>query len=146
MAPQNQNPAQPPDDTPLKTDIVSNIPLHQAALVPGPVPIKDADNIDGIMKDVTHQLKKEDVRPPKHHWFSHDSNTPKHVSAAPAPHHPVAPAPPSPTAGPVPRQPAPAATKPGPLAPKRSAPVMVVIYTVIITGFLIAAALSAYKK
>jgi hypothetical protein len=119
--------------------------LHQAAPAPGPVPIKDADNIDGIMKDVTHQLKKEEVKPQKHHWFSHDSNTPKHVSAAPAPH-PVVPAPPSPTAGPVPRQPAPAATKPGPLAPKRSAPVMVVIYTVIITGFLIAAALSAYKK
>jgi hypothetical protein len=146
MAPQNQNPAQPPDDTPLKTDIVSNIPLHQAAPVAGPVPIKEADNIDGIMKDVTHQLKKEEVKPEKHHWFSHDSKAPKPASAAA--HHAAAPAPPppAPTAGPVPRQAAPPAAKPGPAVPKRSAPVMVVIYTIIITGFLIAAAISAYKK
>jgi hypothetical protein len=94
MSPQNQKPEQPSDNTQLKTDIVSNIPLHQAA---GPAPIHEAEDIDGIMKDVTHQLKKEDVKPAKHHLFGHKADAP---AAHPAGQHssPAAPQSPSPAA------------------------------------------------
>lgn len=125
-----------PEDT-LKTDIVENIPLHQAA----PTPISEAENIDGIMKDVSKEVKKVDEPPKKHHLFAHKEK-PKEAEQKPVPA--PAPAPPAPTAGPMPRQPVP------PAAPKpkssKSVPVMVIIFTIIITAFLVVAAISAYKK
>jgi len=140
MKPQKQNDptfsAQP--DT-LKTDIVENIPMHQAA---APAPVSEAENIDGIMKDVSREVKKVDEAPKKHHLFGHKEQT------KPASHHlapmPPAPPPPAPTAAPMPRQAAPAA----PPKPKNRGvfPVMVVVFTIIITAFLIVAAVSAYKK
>jgi hypothetical protein len=141
MSPQKQNDpkfsAQP--DAAFKTDIVDNIPLHQATTSE---PVSEAENIDGIMKDVSKEVKKVDEAPPKHHLFGHKEK-PKpagHHSAPVAP----APAPPAPAAsGPMPRQPAPPAPKPKAKSPK---PVMVIIFTVIITAFLIIAAISAYKK
>jgi len=141
MSPKNQNDpkfsAQP--DTALKTDIVDNIPLHQATAA---TPVSEAENIDGIMKDVSKEVKKVDEAPPKHHLFGHKEKS------KPAEHHSVsatpAPVPPTPaTSGPMPRQPAPANPKP---KAKSSTPVMVIIFTVIITAFLIVAAISAYKK
>jgi hypothetical protein len=113
--------------------------MHQATQ---PAPVSEAENIDGIMKDVSKEVKKVDEAPPKHHLFGHKEKS------EPAEHHsaPVtpAPAPPNPVAtGPMPRQPAPPAPKP---KAKNSRPIMVVVFTVIVTAFLIVAAISAYKK
>jgi len=144
MSPQKQNEpkfsAQP--DAVFKTDVVENIPLHQAAPLAA-APISEAEDIDGIMKDVAKEVKKVDEAPKKHHMFGHKEH-PK-----PAGHHtaPVtaAPPPPAATAGPMPRQPAPA-PKPRPAEARSSVPVMVIIFTLIITAFLIVAAISTYKK
>jgi hypothetical protein len=129
-----------PQDT-LKTDIVENIPLHHAA---SPPPVGEAENIDGIMKDVSKEVKKVDDPPKKHHLFAHKEKS-KEAGHKPVPAPAAqAPSPTAPASGPMPRQPAP------PAAPKpksnRSVPVMVIIFTVIITAFLVAAAVSAYKK
>jgi hypothetical protein len=73
----------PADDTPLRTDIVHNIPMHQAAGAPA----HDKDDLDGIMQDVNHQLKKEDIKPDKHHWFGQKKHrTPANFSARRQPH------------------------------------------------------------
>jgi hypothetical protein len=142
MSPKNQHDppfSAQPEDT-LKTDIVDNIPLHQAAT---PTPVSEAENIDGIMKDVSKEVKKVDEAPKKHHLFPHKEK-PKQAS-----HKPISiptgttPPPPAAATGPMPRQPAPAAPKP---KAKSSTPVMVIIFTLIITAFLIVAAISAYKK
>jgi hypothetical protein len=88
MQPQNQNAPQPappqPQDTAFKPDIVSNIPVRQA----GPAtPVNEAEDIDGLMRDVNHQLKKEDVKPAKHHWFSQDAKPAQPSAHPPAAHH-----------------------------------------------------------
>jgi hypothetical protein len=146
MSPQKQNEpkfsAQP--DAALQTDIVENIAVHQAA-APAAAPISEAEDIDGIMKDVSKEVKKVDARPEKHHWFGvkeqarPDQHRPVALPAA------VAPPPPAATTGPMPRQPAPA-PKAHQAKAKSSVPVMVIIFTLIITAFLVVAAISAYKK
>lgn len=140
MSPQNQNPAQPaPNDSPFKTDLVDNIPLHQAA----PSQAREAEDIDGIMKAVAKEVKKVDEAPQKRHLFSHkEPAKPNARHTAPVA---AAPPPPAPTSGPVPRQPAPA-PKAHPAKAKSSVPVMTIFFVVIITAFLIVAAISAYKK
>jgi hypothetical protein len=142
-------------DTPLKTDIVDNIGVHQSA--PPPTPVSEHENLDGLMQEVNHQLKREDVKPAKHHWFGHQTKDPN-FSAQPAARMSTAPAAAThqPTPQPAQRQPHPAAhptakpTKPAAPAkvakPKSSKPVMTVVFTVIITAFLIMMAISAYKK
>jgi len=145
MSPPKQNEpnfsAQP--ETPLKTDIVESIPLHQASPAAGAAPISEAENIDGIMKDVSKEVKKVDETPKKHHIFGRKEHSQlAHHQATPA----VAPPPPpASTTGPMPRQPAPLAPAAKP-EPKRSMPLMVIVFTLIITAFLIVAAISAYKK
>ncbi len=127
-AAQPPQPQPQPDDAPLKTDIVNNIPMHQAA----PTPIKEGEDIDNIIQDVSHQLKKDDVKPPKRHMFS---KKPKPEVKPP----PVQPPHPVPAAGPIP--------PPRPLQPKAKHPVPVglIVVTIIITGILIAAAVAASK-
>jgi len=143
----SQNPSQPPkpDDTPLKKDIVDNIPLHQAEPQANPAPIKETENIDGIMKDVAHQLKEEDQKPQKHHWFGHKTEQSK-LQPAPVKSQASAPAPVVPATGPVPRQAAPAPRPTHALEPKNKAPVLAIVFTLIVTAFLVVAAISAYKK
>lgn len=143
MSPQNQNQPkeQPaPNATPLKADIVSNIPLHQAS---APTPVSEAENIDGIMKDVSKEVKKVDEVPKKHHLFTHKEKS-KETSQKPVPTA-AAPPPPVQTTGPMPRQPAPKA--PAHQAEQKSSkPVMVILFTLIITAFLIVAAIAAFKQ
>jgi hypothetical protein len=146
MSPQKQNEpkfsAQP--DSALQTDIVENIAVHQAA-APAAAPISEAEDIDVIMKDVSKEVKKVDVQPEKHHWFGtkEHAHPDRHMPVA----LPTAAAPPLPaaTTGPMPRQPAPA-PKPHQAKAKSSVPVMVIIFTLIVTAFLIVAAISTYKK
>ena len=145
------------DSSSLKPDIVSNIPLHQAAPVPGE---HHPDlELDKIMRDVGHQLHKESHKPAKkHHWFgSHESKREVKFAAQPlSKEHIPAPAThvdsvaSKPVPAPVPNhtathQASPARPAAKPKA-KSSAPVMVIILTIIFTGVLIAAAVSAYKK
>lgn len=127
-----------PQDT-LKTDIVENIPLHQAA---APPTASEAENIDDIMKDVSKEVKKVDDKPQKHHLFGHKEQ-PRPLNHQSPAVLAVAPAAPAPASPPMPRQPAPPPAKP---TPKSSIPVMTIIFTVIITAFLIVAAIAAYKK
>ncbi len=130
--------AQP--DAAFKTDIVDNIPMHHASAAPAP--ISEAEDIDGIMKDVTKEVKKVDEAPKKHHMFGHKDHTKPDEHHAPVA---AAPPPPAPASGPVPRQPAPA-PRPHQTKAKSSVPVMTIIFTIIITAFLVVAAISAYKK
>ena len=144
MSPQKQNEpkfsAQP--DAAFKTDVVENIPMHQAA-APAAAPISEAEDIDGIMKDVVKEVKKVDEATKKHRMFGrkeHAGSNSHHAAPVVA-----APPPPAATTGPMPRQPAPA-SKPHQAKAKSSAPVMTIIFVVIVTAFLIVAAISAYKK
>jgi hypothetical protein len=149
MNPHNRladHPESSPDGAPFKTDIVNNIPMHHAA----PEAAKDDDDLDKIMQDVGHQLNTENHKPAKRrHLFggSHPKSEAKLV-AQPVPrgqfsepvhsaphqmHQPAAsPAHPTPKVKPVPKA-------------KSSAPVMVIVLTLVVTGILIAAAVSAYK-
>jgi hypothetical protein len=137
MNPQpNQNPASSDGDS-LRTDIVSNIPIHEAAAA---APVKEDDDLDRIMQDVGHQLKTEDIKPPKHHLFSkkQPANS-AHLSAQPVIHEHQAP-----TAQTPHNQPA---QKPPPKSKSTSsAPVFIIVVTIAVTTVLIAAAMAAYKK
>jgi hypothetical protein len=147
METKKQPDSNPAPATAFKTDIVSNIPLHQAAAAPKPV--NEADDIDAAMKDVGHQLKQEDKKPEKRHWFGRKSSDPnfsaKPVVRESATPPPAAAAHPNQTAGPMPRQPAPKAPA-HQAEPKSRVPVMAILFTLIITAFLIVAALAAFKK
>jgi hypothetical protein len=147
MNAENEHPIkQPPPETNLKTDMVDNIPVHSEA-GSRPTPIKDGDDMDEIMEQVGSELKKDDHRPPKHHWCSKKKRKEVNFQAAPVQrHHDLAapvpqPQPPSPAPHPI--QPA-AKPRPAP-RDKSSAPVLVITLTIIVTGILIAAAISAYK-
>lgn len=119
-----------PDSAPFKADIVNNIPIHQAAAAP--TPIKEGEDIDHIIQDVSHQLKKDDEKPPKRHFFS---KPPKPVvQTQPAP---------QPAQGPAAT--VPLAAQPPKSKAQHSAPIAIIITTVIVTGILIAAAVSASK-
>ena len=131
----------PVGDDPFKPDIVNNIPMHKAA--PAPAQASEDDELDKIMQDVGTELKKDDHQPAKHHFFS---KTPKPTVNAPvhppAAHHSAPQAPAHPPTAQQPKAPA----KPAPkIKAKSSAPVFVIVVTVLVTGVLIAAAVSAYK-
>ncbi|MBX4197233.1 hypothetical protein KW801_01605 [Candidatus Saccharibacteria bacterium] len=132
----------------FKPDIVSNIPLHQAT---PSAPVGEDHEFDKIMQDVGHQLNQEKHKPTKkHHFFGRrePKSEPKLV-AQPVPReqfnmsaHSVVPKLPK-TSQPPDHRPAP---KPQAVPKsKSSAPVMVILLTIIVTGILIVAAISAYK-
>ena len=100
-----------------------------------PEPIKDGDDMDQLMHEVGKELKKDDHKPTKHHFFSRKKPAGQHkpVPAQP-PAHPAAASHPPPAAQ---AQPKPKTNS--------SAPVLVITLTVIVTGILIAAAVAASK-
>jgi hypothetical protein len=123
------NPAQPLGAT---TDIaapslVANIPVKQPG---GPIaasPDEEAE-LDKIMRDVGHELKRDDQKPAKKRFLSFGHRVkiqpPAAQSQAPA----------------QPLQPVPKPAKPS------SVPVLTITLTIIVTGVLITAAFLAYKK
>lgn len=146
--------------------IVDNIPVRS----PGAEPAHSNEDteLDKIMHDVGKELKKDDKKPKKHGFLHFGRKTkkdapftaqvikqapatpntqpaPMSVAAAPVPvSQPVAPAPqaalhPSVKSKPV----AAAAVKP---KKQTSVPVFVIFVTVLATGFLIAAAIAAYRQ
>lgn len=151
--------------------LVENIPVH----TPGqPQPSRDEDaELDKIMQDVGREMRKDAGPQKKHHFWELNrhhkkeanfstqmpvKNAPPAAAAKPQP----APVSRPPTAAPKPpaanhqAQPAhnkvkPAAQKPSkpPKAPKlpkqNSAPIMVIVLTVLVTAALIAVAYHAYK-
>jgi hypothetical protein len=136
---------QPPPETGLKTNMVNNIPVHSEA-GGQPTPIKDGDDMDEIMKQVGSELKKDDHKPPKKHWFSKKKRKEVNFQAAPVQRHDLS----APVPQPQPRPPAlrpiqPAAKPRAAPRDKSSAPITVITVTVIVTGILIAAAVSASK-
>jgi hypothetical protein len=134
------------------TNLVTNIPIHnpqQAASVN-----EDAE-LDKIMQDVGHELKKEEHQKKPGHFslFSRKKKTVvtvKPTLSAAVPSQAVAT--PQPVAAPaaaVPAQPTPASAAQAKTVPKAkhtsTAPVMTVIVTVVVTGLLMAAAVYSYK-
>jgi len=115
----------------LRPDIVSNIPIKAPSSPLNPIP--EDDELDKIMQDVGKDLKKVSQNAHKKHFFEFK-------------HHP-APAKPA-AKPPVQAQPAKA---PQPKAAQQklqrqcTIPVFTITVTIIVTGFLIAAAYSAYK-
>ena len=145
----DEHSAKQPSDGGLETEVVENIPVHTESSVQ-PTPIKDGENMDELMEQVGSELKKDDHKSPKRHWFSKKKRKDANFQASPVQrHHNMAPPAPRPQphpAAPRPVQARPSA-KPQPKTPsKNSAPVMVITITIIVTGILIAAAISAYKK
>ena len=128
----SQRPTAPNDVAPpFKPDIVRNIPLHHAA----PAPVKDEDDLDRIIHDISHDLKKVGHPAKKKHWFTKKSPVSKTAPhPAPAAQHQS-----HPTQLPPKVQPAPASKK-------SPTPVLIVVATIIVTGLLIAAAFASYKK
>jgi hypothetical protein len=134
------------------TNLVTNIPLHNPQKA---APVNEDAELDKIMQDVGHELKKEDHQKKTGHFsiFSRKKKavaTVKPTLSAAVPSQAVAT--PQYVAAPaaaVPAQPAPASAaqaKPVPKAKHTStAPVMTVIVTVVVTGLLMAAAVYSYK-
>jgi len=132
----------------MTTNLVTNIPVHDPRSSANPAS-EDAE-LDKIMRDVGHELKKDDqkVKKARHSIFSRKAKPTPPVAIQPsvaAP--PAAPA----RAAPVhAAQPA-ASTHPvKPLAAVKSksgpaAPVMVIMVTILVTGLLMAAAVYTYK-
>ncbi len=170
MQPVNQQPtpqptpSNPPADN-FSADLVSNIPVHQAGGVPAQTVGEDAES-DKIMRDVGHELKKDDLKKPKKHHlpWNHQSKKDPNFSARPiAMNQPQMPAPahnqaPAPVQTPAPATPQAqnnnrikpqAQLQPKAAAPKpeksRSMPVLAISMTIFVTGILIAAAIYAYK-
>ena len=155
MNPPNPSPPPAPAPTPpptsLTPDIVSNIPVKTPA-GSGAASFNDEAELDKIMQDVGHELKKEDKKPRQKGRFGFKSKAKTEPNLAQPPtlnrfQTASAPAPvpktePQPTAK---ASAAPAATKPKP-AKTNSAPVLVITFAVIITAALIAAAVYTYKK
>jgi hypothetical protein len=155
-APAAPAPAAPASNPASAPNIVANIPVHtqQAAPAPAPHPVNEDDELDRIMHDVGQELKKSDTKPQKHGLLDF-IHKPKPLVKTPTPRaKQQAAAAPIPAPMPVQNLPAagPAAavtqgqaqaTKP---KTKRSVPVFVIFITLCITGFLIVAAIAAYKQ
>lgn len=120
-----------PDDTPLQTQVVNNIPIHEAAGPTAPAPVQPTDE-NKIMRAVGDQLAKEDQPKPKNHFFSKPAQQPKSAPAQPTQVPEQVPAqktPPNPAAKPTKK-------------PKSSVPVLAIAIAVVVTAGLIALAVS----
>lgn len=143
------------------TNMVANIPVHVQKPQAAPAtPANEDDELDQIMHDVGQELKKDDKKLQKHGLLDF-LHKPKPLVKAPAP--PVkqqidtaAPAP-LPINQPMPQESQPVTTtaipqtKPqAPVAAKpkaqRSIPVFVIFVALCVTGFLVAAAIAAYRQ
>ena len=136
-------PAQPAASPPqlassLTPSIVDNIPVKAQQVSA----LNEDDELDKIMRDVGHELKKDDKKPSKKHFslFKHKAQAPSKPQAAPAPQPlaaQLAPAQPAPTA---------AAKLAAPKPPKPDSGAAFIISTAAaVTLALIVAAVYAYK-
>ena len=137
------------------TNLVANIPVHNPA--DQTTPLGEDDELDKIMQDVGREMNKEENKSRKHRFlhFGHKTKTvPKPavpvsatVQSAPAPMpQPQPVAQPQAAAAVPPLQPQAlqaAATKP---KEQSSAPVFAIFVAILVTGFLIAAAIAAYRQ
>ena len=144
--------------------IVTSIPVHTQQAAPAP-PGEDAE-LDQIMHDVNRELKKEDDKPVNHGllgFLHHDpkplvkvNNQPKQpalatpvaVQSAPSVALPVAVATPAPAAA-IPQAQPQLAPQPKAVSKskaERHIPVFVIFVALCVTGFLIAAAIAAYRQ
>lgn len=137
-------------------NIVTNIPVH-APQAPVAQASEDTE-LDQIMHEVGQELKKEPAKPQKHGLLGFVHHEPKPlVKVNNQPPKPAAPPQPAVAAAPLSSEPAPAAVQaavaaqPQPLAapatPKtqRHVPVFVIFVTLCVAGFLVAAAITAYR-
>jgi hypothetical protein len=143
-APTPAAPVSPAPAAQAATNVVTNIPVHTQQTAAAPAN-EDAE-LDKIMQDVGHELKKEDNKPQKHGFlgFSHKPKPLVKVAAQP-----VRQTAPMPAQQPVQTATAPAVAMPA-AVPKakiqRSIPVFVIFVAFLVTGFLVAAAIAAYRQ
>lgn len=135
----------------LTPNIVGNIPV-KAPSGPGATSFNDEAELDKIMQDVGHELKKEDnkQRPKGFFGFKAKPKAEPKLTQPPTLNRPPATSPPAPTTKietqPGAKPPMPISTDKLKPAKTSSAPVLVITFAVIITAALIATALYAYKK
>jgi hypothetical protein len=164
MNPVSATPAPTPDpqtasSSGLTPDIVSNIPVHNPS---GPAPsagaINEDDELDKIMQDVNHELKKPEKKPDRHNFhfeLKHHKKTEPKFSAQPRQVMDVT-AQPASAPRPAPTAQAKSVNEPQPTAQQKpiplkkppkthSTPVMAIALTIIATSGLVAAAIYAYK-
>jgi hypothetical protein len=148
-------PAAPASPVPSAPSIVNNIPVHNQA-APAPATNEDAE-LDMIMHEVGQEIKKEDKKPTKHSFlnFGHKSKPKSAFSAPPVARQPqpvaAMPVPPPAAAQAQPMSAVPAAqTQAAPATvkakAKRSVPVFAIFVALLVTGFLTAAAIAAYRQ
>jgi hypothetical protein len=116
---------------PAAPSIVTNIPVHTQQTIAAPAG-EDAE-LDKIMQDVGHEMKKEDDKP-QHHGFLGLGHKPKPLVKV--------------ASQPIRQQPPaamPAAALPKPKT-QHSIPVFVIFVAFLVTGFLVAAAVAAYRQ
>lgn len=144
--------------------VVDNIPIHNQVGMPDSHQHDDAD-LDKIMQDVGHELKKDDKKPAKRNLFGRNKKAKAEAKFSAQPQ-PVMEVHTQPLQQPAPAPPVPASqthsvpqTQPikaphgvqknvvKAKPPKQSSkkPVLAILVTVAVTGGLIAAAISAYK-
>jgi hypothetical protein len=114
----------------LTPSLVGNIPVKMPD-TPSAVPLKEDGELDEIMRDVTHELKREDPKPYKKRFGLFSGKTKPPQVKAPNPIPKSQPTQSKPTAPP------PAQTK--------SAPLLAITLAVLVTGALIAAAYYSYR-
>lgn len=137
------------------TNVVANIPVHVAQAAPVPAPANEDTELDQIMHDVGQELKKEDSKPQKHGLLDF-LHKPKPLVKSPAPPKPqtaMASAPRMDISQAAPAAPAmpgsvakPQASAPAKPKTQRSIPAFAIFVTICVTGFLVAAAIAAYRQ
>jgi hypothetical protein len=130
---------------PAAPSIVTNIPVHTQQTIAAPAG-EDAE-LDKIMQDVGHEMKKEDDKP-QHHGFLGLGHKPKplvKVASQPIRQQPPAAMPAAPLPAAVPQAQPQAAALPKPKT-QHSIPVFVIFVAFLVTGFLVAAAVAAYRQ
>lgn len=142
-------PAAPPaSDGSLTASLVANIPMH-APSQPA-APITEDDELDSIMTDIGHELKQAERKTPKKRFSLFQRKPkpqPRPVAAPKIMDVAAQPAPPAMAAAPAAQPPAAAvAPKSQPKPPKTSpAPLGAIFAALLVTSFLIAAAIYSYK-
>jgi len=142
---------------------MASIPVHSQG-VASASPVNEDEELDKIMHEVGHELKKTEKAPAKHHFhfeLKHHKKTEAKFSAQPRPVMDVKALPvsapvarPAATAAPVVQAKPPAQARPvaqpKPAKPlkaqkTRSAPVMAILMTIIVTAALVGVAVYTYK-
>ena len=142
----------PAQQAPAAPNLVANIPVH-APVSAAPAANED-DELDKIMQDVGHEMNSEDKKPHKrgllHFGHKAKPKTQPPAAAATVQAQPLpmpSPQPALPKQAPVSAaQPQPGARTAAKSTNQRTVPVFAIFVALLVTGFLVAAAVAAYRQ